>query len=283
MATQKQIDANRENAKLSTGPVSAEGKQVVSNNRLSHGILSNKLLLENESPQEYQVLLGDLLSQLKPVGTLEQALVEKIAIILWRQKRLISAEAATIAMASNDKQIVGTVGSGLGLSSYGEDSIEVKDLQPPDLEHLDWCKAVIAEYQASDKLPPKTLQQQAPLIYQQLVNDAEEEDEESIDDYLASLDFQELLNELISWCHKEMWALEKKAERYPAIVAMTETAKDKLSIPWGKLDTLNKYQAALDNQLYKALKALREAQEWRIESLDIDAAPIAPDASNEAA
>ena len=282
MATQQQIDANRENATLSTGPKSAEGKKIVSGNRLSHGILSNKLLLENESPQEYQALLDDLLSQLKPVGALEQSLVEKIALILWRQKRLVRAETATITMASNDKQIASTVGSGLGLSSYGADSIEVKDLQSPDMEQLGWCKTVISEYHAADELTPDNLQQQAPLIYDQLANDAEE-NEETIVEYQGSLNFQEFLSELISWCHQEMWSLEKKAERYPAVVAMVETARDKLSIPWGRLDTLNKYQAALDNQLFKTMKALRDAQEWRLESLEADATTIVTEADSEAA
>lgn len=279
MATQKQINANRENAKLSTGPKSTVGKQVVSGNRIHHGILSNKLLLENESPQEYQTLLDDLLSQLKPVGTLEQALVEKIALILWRQKRLVRAETATIAMASNDKQIASTVGSGLGLSSYGENSIEPKDLQPPDEELLDWCKAVIAEYHAAEKLTSQNLQQQAPLIYQQLADEAEE----TIEEYLANLDFQEFLMDLIEWCNEKIWSLEKKVERYPTVIAMAEIARDKLSIPWGRLDTLNKYQAAIDNQLFKTLKALREAQEWRIESLETDAAPISTDTESKAA
>ena len=64
---------------------------------------------------------------------------------------------------------------------------------------------------------------------------------------------------------------------------MAETAKDKLSIPWGRLDVLNKYQAALDNQLFKTMKALRDAQAWRLESLETDAVPIASDMNSEAA
>lgn len=282
MATQKQIEANRENAKRSTGPRSVQGKQVVSGNRLSHGILSNKLLLENESPAEYQALLDDLLAQLRPVGTLEQALVEKIAVILWRQKRLVRAESASITMASNDKEIANAVGSGLGISSYGADSIEVKDLQPPDVELLKWCKAVIVEYSAAEELNPANLQKQAPLIYQQLVDEAGE-DQETVEEHLAGIDFQEFLDELIQWCHKEMWKLEKQVERYPAIVAMTETARDKLSIPWGKIDIFNKYQAALDNQLFKTMKALREAQAWRLDSLDSETVPVTPDMESAAA
>jgi hypothetical protein len=34
------------------------------------------------------------------------------------------------------------------------------------------------------------------------------------------------------------------------------------------LDLFTRYQVSLDNQLYKALRALREAEDWRLKSLD---------------
>ncbi len=273
MATQKQINANRENAKLSTGPRSAEGKQIVSGNRILHGVLSNKLLLDNESPLEYRILMDGLLSELKPVGTLEQTLVEKIALIIWRQKRLVTAETATITLASNDKQIARTVSSGLGLSSYGEDSLEMEDLQPPDQEQLDWCQAVVNEFNAADILDLGNLPQKTPLIYKQLASDADSEGE-SIEEHLSEIGLEEYLSDLLRWCYKELYTLEKKVDQYPAIAAMSQTAKDELSIPWGKLDVFNKYQATLDNQLYKAMKALQDAQEWRFKTITTDAVEV---------
>jgi len=38
MASQKQIDANRRNAERSTGPRTPEGKAIVKNNALKHGL-----------------------------------------------------------------------------------------------------------------------------------------------------------------------------------------------------------------------------------------------------
>ena len=105
MTTDKQILANRKNAQKSTGPKSIQGKGKVSCNRITHGILSNKLLLEGESPDDYQSLLDDLLTQLRPIGTLEQGLIEKIAVILWRQRRLVDAEKATIELAINPRRL----------------------------------------------------------------------------------------------------------------------------------------------------------------------------------
>ena len=46
MASAAQIVANRANAKLSTGPVTPEGKAKVATNRLSHGLTGRFFLLD---------------------------------------------------------------------------------------------------------------------------------------------------------------------------------------------------------------------------------------------
>lgn len=70
MASEKQIQANQQNAQKSSGPKSDEGKRAVSGNRITHGILSTKLLLSDESAEDYEALLGGLVSELGPVGLL---------------------------------------------------------------------------------------------------------------------------------------------------------------------------------------------------------------------
>jgi hypothetical protein len=270
MTSEKQVRANQQNAQNSTGPKSAEGKRKVSSNRLTHGILSGKLLLPGEPPDDYQSLLDDLQAQLRPVGVLELSLVEKIAVGLWRQRRLVSAETAIIELGVNPNRIADEVTSGLGLSGYGGDKVEPEDLKPLDqgqLDQLDWCRSVIAQYNAGDALSPDNLSTTAPLIYKQLAEDAEA-DEESIQEYLAHSSFEAYIGDLIRWCQRETAKLENKIARQPVVAALSEKAKDKLTIPWLKLDILTKYQNTLDNQLYKATKALRDEQTWRIDSLD---------------
>ena len=48
---------------------------------------------------------------------------------------------------------------------------------------------------------------------------------------------------------------------------------DSLSVPEAK-DALSRYQSALDNELYKALRALREAQSSRRRQLEFEAVRI---------
>lgn len=270
MASEKQIRANQQNAQQSSGPKSPEGKRTVSGNRLTHGILSNKLLLAGDDPHDYESLLDDLQAQLRPVGVLELSLVEKIAVILWRQRRLVAAETATIELGINPNRIAEEVTSGMGLSGYSSDKVAPKDLQPSDKDQLDqveWCRSVIAGFCAADELNLNNLSTVAPLIFEQLAEDAEAA-EESIEEHVAHYGLDKYINDLIIWCQEETTKLDQKMARQPMVTTLAEMAKDKLTIPWQKLDVLTKYQTTLDNQLYKAMKALRDEQSWRMESLD---------------
>ena len=123
MTSKAQVIANQQNAKKSTGPTSVEGKREVSANRITHGILSTKLLLVGEDGQDYQALLGDLQVQLRPVGVLELSLVEKIAVTLWRQRRLVGAETASIELELTSRRVANEVTVAMGLSGYGGENI----------------------------------------------------------------------------------------------------------------------------------------------------------------
>jgi hypothetical protein len=91
--TEAQINANRENAKKSTGPRTAEGKDASSRNRLLHGLCANKHILLDEDPEEFLFLLHDHLDRFQPVGPGEEALVLRIANDRWRLGRALPAEA----------------------------------------------------------------------------------------------------------------------------------------------------------------------------------------------
>jgi len=260
----KQTAANQQNALKSTGAKSIEGKQIVSGNRITHGILSTKLLLADESVDDYQALLDDLQTQLKPVGTLEQTLVERIAVCFWRQQRLVRAETAAITIKMTQSAILEKVNDGMGIGRYSDDKITGKDLEPPDQEQVKWCNDVIAE--AEQELQLEQLQKQAPLIYKQLSDDSKSDDM-GFSEYLNEHHYGNLtsyVSNLLSWCRNEL----KKAEQHDDIVQLADTAKDSLCLPWGQVDIFTKYQASLDNQTYKAMKALREAQDWRLKTLD---------------
>ena len=59
-------------------------------------MFSEVVLLKGESRSEYERLLRGLRKAAKPEGAAEDLLVEKLATISWRQRRLLSAECAEI-------------------------------------------------------------------------------------------------------------------------------------------------------------------------------------------
>ena len=50
MSTEKQINANRQNAQKSTGPKTAEGKATSSKNAVKHGLFAEEAVIYGENP-----------------------------------------------------------------------------------------------------------------------------------------------------------------------------------------------------------------------------------------
>ena len=63
-------------------------------NALRHGVLSRYTVLPWEDAGEYQAIVTALVAEQAPQGPTEEHLVEEIAGILWRKRRLRLAEAA---------------------------------------------------------------------------------------------------------------------------------------------------------------------------------------------
>ena len=88
MATQNQITANRENAKRSTGPRTAEGKSRSAQNSTKHGLLSHSTLLSIENPDELEKFRVAYYDKFQPVDDTEQILVDLMVDAIWRIDRL---------------------------------------------------------------------------------------------------------------------------------------------------------------------------------------------------
>jgi hypothetical protein len=260
-----QLVANQNNAKKSTGPVTLQGKQTVSNNALKHGLFSKTLILTDEDPDEYKILLDQLLQELHPIGLLEQTLVEPIALTLWRQRRLVRAETANIESNRSSKQIVLQVNQELDLS-YTSRELKESDLIPFDAMHYERYESILNELDGLFEQPSLDLNKIkniAPNVYQQLQNDAQDlalTPVKFLQNFEQPFDYFDSLRD---YCIKEI----QKKHQHQMVSAVAELVKSKSVILKEKLrDSLCKYQVMLDNELYKAMKALRDAQEWRMNS-----------------
>ena len=96
MATSAQIDANRANAQLSTGPRSVEGKAMSSRNSFKLGITAQSMIIPGEDPAELDQLTTDYEQQFHPVGPIETDLLETVVRAVWMRRRYDRIEAAVI-------------------------------------------------------------------------------------------------------------------------------------------------------------------------------------------
>ena len=92
MSTQTQFAANLQNARLSTGPRTEEGKAKSRLNGLKHGLTGIMRLLADEAQDEYAANCEGIVDALRPEGALELRIAQSIADDYWRIDRLRRAE-----------------------------------------------------------------------------------------------------------------------------------------------------------------------------------------------
>lgn len=91
--SQKKVEANRRNARKSTGPRTATGKTNSRRNASKHEIFARVVLIEGaEDSHAYRKLVNDLHRDWKPIGRMEEIHVDRLAILLWQQRRALQWE-----------------------------------------------------------------------------------------------------------------------------------------------------------------------------------------------
>lgn len=93
--SEKQLEANRENAKLG-GVKTEEGKAVSRYNAIKHGLLSEQVLMEKEDASHLLDLEKRLRGELKPATEMELLLIDRIAGNVWRLKRALGMEKKSV-------------------------------------------------------------------------------------------------------------------------------------------------------------------------------------------
>jgi hypothetical protein len=94
MRSKQRLEANRANAKRSTGPTTASGKARAKMNALKHGLSAKAVVIEGENSREFDALRAGLERDFEPATVIERELVENLAALLWRQRRGHRFEAA---------------------------------------------------------------------------------------------------------------------------------------------------------------------------------------------
>ena len=275
MTTAKQAAANKANSQKSTGATTAEGKATVSKNAIRHGLLSQRLIITGEEIQDFDALLVGLMQSVAPEGMLEKVLVEKVAVAMWRQKRLVAAESASIELGrrlesqANRNVINRTLNLGYGGMLGEEEDAKLDELKPlskDEQETLGWCRDFLKEYAALDDEALYSenlarLKKEAPLMFEGLEQQAEELPLEAY----TNEQLREGADNLVAWGKKQLSnnIRREKIRDVAAQVLISASAPVNNGL-------LARYSAGLDNELYRAIEALRKQQEFRLKNGSVE-------------
>jgi hypothetical protein len=102
MATLNQIEANRRNATLSTGPRTEAGLETSSRNHFTQGLYTRQDYVKPEERELYKDFCEGHLAELAPEGFLETTLASEIIGAAWRLRRCSAAEGTLADYATQD-------------------------------------------------------------------------------------------------------------------------------------------------------------------------------------
>ncbi len=249
-------------------PAPQEGNyDAVRFNAMRHGILSRLAVLAHEDAGEFADLLAALIEEHQPAGMTERHLIEELAAIIWRKRRVLLAEGATINRGL--RSLVGTeINSPIpaaapferGLSSKGTDLQDLMTATPEE----------VAERQQDAELDLAATRKAAAILrkgganaYEKarrtLIQDSrdwwdghvEEEEHPATAEGLAQF-IRETLEPI---CIR----MEKEARFQPAIKAQTLGE----GLQAFKLEKLNRYETHLDRKFERTLAMLLKLKELR--------------------
>jgi hypothetical protein len=92
MSSFRQIEANRRNARRSTGPVTEEGKRRSRQNALRHGLTAETVIDALEDAEDYVAFEMAVTADYDAQSAVERELVLRLASLLWRLRRAATIE-----------------------------------------------------------------------------------------------------------------------------------------------------------------------------------------------
>lgn len=266
----RKIEANRRNAKLSTGPRTTRGKRIARQNAVKHGLFAREIVVTEgdgkENVQEFMALMATLKREHNPVGYLEELQVEKIAKAIWRLRRAtryetgsILAKTANVRVDAHLRQSDQLISFRVAPLGFQNDMRQFSLGIKTTIEILDRAEQEIRSHRLS--------QQQYDLLLAYFGRDI------ALADYWGALktrkdslgDFQENVLE---------WIAKNRERHAAALQVITEKEELELqaklacgSLPLDAKKIL-RYENELDRQIQAALETLAELQKKRRESED---------------
>jgi len=112
MSSFRQIEANRRNARLSTGPVTEEGKRRSRQNALRHGLTAETVIDALEDAEDYAAFEMAVTADYDAQSAVERELVLRLASLLWRLRRASAIESGLFKIQAKTPASVSPTSTG---------------------------------------------------------------------------------------------------------------------------------------------------------------------------
>jgi hypothetical protein len=164
MSSAAQINANRENAQLSTGPVTDEGKRNSSLNATRHGFTGLSLVVTEPEREAYEAHVQAYHSHYLPEGHIQTQLIQQLAELDWslhqislQQLNVISLMNSAQAQSAGNSDPLATAQVLAGLTRT------LNTLNLYEQRRRRAAKAVREEFEAAKKAAAELQAEQLPL------------------------------------------------------------------------------------------------------------------------
>jgi hypothetical protein len=107
MTSFRQTEANRRNARKSTGPVTEEGKQRSRCNAVRHRLTAETVIGALEDAEDYKAFEAAIIADYDAQSAVERELVLRLASLLWRLRRATTMETGLFEIQADDLNAFG--------------------------------------------------------------------------------------------------------------------------------------------------------------------------------
>jgi hypothetical protein len=244
----------------------AQPYEVVRFNALKHGILSRYTVLSHESHADYESLVNSLMDEHLPAGATEQHLIEELASVIWRKRRVLQAEGATInkglkESARSAKTVIPAAAPfEMGLSGENTDIRNLMDLKPDDVaESHQSAKHDIDATNKASAILRKGGDRAYDKALRALLPDTREWWQNYVDDEEYPADATGLAAFITEHVTPFVYQQEKESRHHDAIV--NQTIGEGLQAY--RLEKLSRYETHLDRKFERTLAMLIKLKDLR--------------------
>ena len=240
--------------------------EVVRFNALKHGILSRYTVLSHENHADYESLVNSLMDEHLPAGATEQHLIEELASVIWRKRRVLQAEGATInkglkESARSAKTVIPAAAPfEMGLSGENRDIRDLMDLKPEDVTESQ--RAARHDLDATNKADA-ILRKGGDRAYDKALRALLPDSREWWDSYVEEEEYTADAEGLASFITEHVtpfvYQQEKESRHHDAIV--NQTIGEGLQA--FKLEKLSRYETHLDRKFERTLAMLIKLKDLR--------------------